>query len=66
MSYGNYIIYGDLNRGLTVKQVAKKLHNRYPDISLSRATKIVRIIKRRGPDVEINLWITRNKRGVRK
>lgn len=54
MSYGSFIIAEDLKKGITVKQVAIKIHDRYPDISMNRAIGITRKIKKYGATTKID------------
>ena len=39
---------------MSTKQISEEIHQRYPDISISRAFKMVRKIKKYGPDTKIN------------
>ena len=61
MSYGNWGVYEDLKKGVSTKEIASGLIDRY-EISLERAKQIVKAIKHYGVDVGID-W---NRKRVRK
>lgn len=54
MSYGNYMIYSDLRKGVHEITVAKRIVARYHDIELGRAIQIVRQIDRDGPETIVD------------
>jgi len=54
MSYGNWLIWADLKRGMSVFYVANKIMEYYPDICKERAVGIVKMVHREGPIVSID------------
>lgn len=56
MSYGNYNIWSDLQKGMSEKEVAGRLALRYSDIPMIQAMEIVKEINKKGPDAKIQSW----------